>query len=148
MVHGISELDMTEQLTRKHKHAVFIYLYRVQVVKLLILFFQKSPRIYHSALLCTQAVKLQGDFLSQFLMCNWRLSFAVIMQLSHDSPMLVMSVLLFCVISVTWVIIFNHKEQLNNQSQCILEKKNSCVNFLYPFKHFSEEHTILLSVKY
>ena len=126
IVYGVSGSDMTEQLTHKHRHVLFIYLYRVQVVKLLIFFFQKSPRIYHSALLCTQTVRLQGDFLSQFLMCNWRLSFAVIMQLSHDSPMLVMSILLFCVISVTWVMIFNHKEQLNNQSQCILEKKFLC----------------------
>ena len=42
MVHGISELEMSEQLTRKHKHAVVICLYRAQVVKLWILFSKKA----------------------------------------------------------------------------------------------------------
>lgn len=72
--------------------------------------------MYYSVFLHIQAVKLEGIIFYSFLHVTEGFSFAVIMQLSHDSVMLVIFVLVSCIISVIQVIIFNHSEQLNNQS--------------------------------
>lgn len=73
--------------------------------------------MYHSVFFTHSSYEaVKGFFSYNFVYVTEGFSFAVIMQLSHDSVVLVMFALLFCIISVTQVIIFNHTAQLNKQT--------------------------------
>lgn len=94
----------------------FIYYSRslgcVTLGALFVFFFFFEFGVYHLALTPWSG---EGNFSCTIVHVAEGFSWAVIIQLSCDSVILVTLVLLSCVISVTWVITLSHTELLNNQ---------------------------------